>query len=110
MFFSIFTLEFITAMLAFTTNNLKKLEDLFKEAGYLVRFEKGNFNSGYCILEDKKVVVVNKYFQMEARINTLLDILFKVKVDEEALEGEHKEFYLKLKSKLLKNPDLFDKT
>lgn len=96
-------------MLAFTPNNLKKLEDLFKEAGYIVRFEKGNFNSGYCILEDKKVVVVNKYFQTEARINTLLDILFKVNIVEANLNGEHLEFYTKLKSKLLKNPELFDK-
>lgn len=96
-------------MLAFTPNNLKKLEDLFKEAGYIVRFEKGNFNSGYCILEDKKVVVVNKYFQTEARINTLLDILFKVNIVEENLNGEFLEFYTKLKNKLLKNPELFDK-
>ena len=96
-------------MLAFTPNNLKKLEDLYKETGYIVRYEKGNFNSGYCILEDKKVVVVNKYFQVEARINTLLDILFKVKINEEILEGENREFYEKLKAKLLKKPELFDK-
>jgi hypothetical protein len=96
-------------MISFTANNLKKLEELFKEAGYIVRYEKGNFNSGYCILEDKKVAVINKYFQLEARINTLLDILFKVKVDESLLTGEHAEFYAKLKAKVMKNQDLFDK-
>ena len=41
----------------------------------MVRYEKGTFNSGYCILEDKQVVVINKFFTLEARINALLDIL-----------------------------------
>ncbi|MBK7956679.1 MAG: hypothetical protein IPK03_00255 [Bacteroidetes bacterium] len=95
-------------MVAFTPSNLKKIEDLFKEVGYEVRYEKGNFNSGYCILESRKVVVVNKYFQTEARINTLLDILFKIPVDTAVLSNEIKDFYIKIRSKLTKNPALFE--
>ncbi len=53
---------------------LKKLEAWFKEAGYLIRYERGNFNSGYCILEQKRVVVINKFFDLEARLNALVDI------------------------------------
>ena len=95
-------------MVAFTPSNLKKLEDLFKEVGYEVRYEKGNFNSGYCILESRKVVVVNKYFQTEARINTLLDILFKIPVDSSVLSNDIKDFYIKIRSKLTKKPALFE--
>lgn len=72
----------------YTPALLKKLEGLFKEAGYTVRFERGNFSSGYCILERKKVVVINKFFDQEARINSLLDILVQVRPDGEGLSEE----------------------
>ena len=41
-------------MAKFTPAFLKKLEELLKEQGYDVRYEKGNFKSGFCVLEDKK--------------------------------------------------------
>lgn len=72
----------------YTPAALKKLESLFKEAGYLVRFERGNFTSGYCVLEQKKVVVINKFFGLEARINSLLDILAQVELDLAGLSPE----------------------
>ena len=72
----------------YTPAALKKLETLFKEAGYIVRFERGNFTSGYCVLEQKKVVVINKFFDQDARINSLLDILSQVNLDLSALSKE----------------------
>jgi len=62
----------------YTSAKLRKLEDIFKEAGYIIRYERGNFKSGYCILEQKKVVIVNKYFGLEAKINSLLEIIPQV--------------------------------
>ncbi|MDZ4847317.1 MAG: hypothetical protein SH857_17425 [Chitinophagales bacterium] len=82
-------------MFKYTVNTLKKVEDIFGESGYTVRYEKGNFKPGYCILRDKKVVVVNKYFETEARINTLLEILPQIAVDESILSEEVREFYEK---------------
>ncbi len=72
----------------YTPAALKKLETLFKEAGYIVRFERGNFTSGYCVLEQKKVVVINKFFDQDARINSLLDILSQVNLDLSKLSVE----------------------
>ena len=46
----------------YTQTTLDKLETIFEEAGYVVRYERGTFQSGYCILEEKKVVVLNKFF------------------------------------------------
>ena len=40
----------------YSNHTLKKIENLFKEADYIVRYEKGRFNSGYCILENKNVI------------------------------------------------------
>ena len=45
-----------------TKNTLKKLEILAKELGYKVRYEKGNFQSGYCLVEHQRVAIVNKFF------------------------------------------------
>ena len=48
----------------YTPNSLKKIEHIFDEAGYIVRYEKGTFASGFCVLEHKKVVVVNKFLNL----------------------------------------------
>lgn len=82
-------------MFKYTANTLKKIEDLFMECGYEVRYEKGNFKPGYCILKDKKVVVVNKYFETEGRINTLLEIMPQIEINEQALSAETRAFYEK---------------
>jgi len=59
----------------FSTGNIKKLETLLKDAGYVLRYEKGNFNSGYCLLKDKKVVIINKYFTDDVKFQKLMDII-----------------------------------
>ncbi|MBS1687854.1 MAG: hypothetical protein JSS96_03965 [Bacteroidetes bacterium] len=81
----------------YTANTLKKLEQLFEEARYIIRYERGNFNSGYCILEDKRVVVINKFFSTEGRINALMEILPTIDVNEEELSGEMQKWYKQMK-------------
>jgi hypothetical protein len=77
----------------YTNHNLKKIQGLLEELGYVVRYEKGNFQSGYCIVENKNIIIVNKFFDREGRINVLLDILSNVGVDESTLtEGSAKLF------------------
>lgn len=82
----------------YTANTLKKLEQLFEEANFTIRFEKGNFNSGYCILEDRRVAVINKFLDMEGRINALLEILPTIDVKEEELSTEMQKWYKQLQS------------
>lgn len=72
-------------MLKFTKHTLKKLESLFGEIEYTIRYERGNFQSGYCMVENQNVIVINKYFDTEGRINTLLDILVIVQIDPATL-------------------------
>ena len=76
-----------------TPNNLVRLEKIFGETKYELRFEKGTFNSGYCVLEHKRVVVVNKFLNLEGRINTLLDILSTMQLDESMLSTESLKLY-----------------
>jgi hypothetical protein len=69
-------------MFKYTNHSLKKLETMFEELDYTVRYEKGNFQSGYCIVENQKVAVINRFFDTEGRINCLLDILGSIEIDE----------------------------
>ncbi len=82
----------------YTPNTLKKLEELFDEARYIIRYEKGHFNSGYCILEERRVVVINKFFSVEGRINALLEILQAITINEEELSTEALKLYKQLKN------------
>jgi len=59
-----------------------KLENILKSQEYKIRFEKGNFKSGYCIIKDKKVVVINKYFSMEGKINALIEIIKSIEISK----------------------------
>lgn len=72
---------------------LDKIVKLLEEAGYELLFEKGNFNSGFCILEHKKVVVINKFLDLEGRLNTLSDIISLLKIDPNMLSAESKKLY-----------------
>lgn len=74
-------------------SNLAKLEQLFQEQGYILRYEKGNFQSGYCIVETRKIIVINKFYDTEARVNVLLDILSSTLVMEESLSDKSSTFY-----------------
>ncbi len=64
-----------------------------EELGYMVRYEKGNFQSGYCIVQDKKIAVVNKFYDAEGRINCLLEIIGNLEVEAIALSEKSQKLY-----------------
>ena len=45
----------------YTQSSVDKLEDILGESAYVVRYERGTFQSGWCLLEARKVVVLNKF-------------------------------------------------
>ena len=72
---------------------LDKLEAILEESGYIVRYERGTFQSGYCILEQKKVVVLNKFLMLESRVNTLLELIPLINVSFDALTAGSQKLY-----------------
>ncbi len=84
----------------YTQSTLDKLEAIPEQTGYVLRYERGNFQSGYCILEEKKVVVLNKFLQTEGRINTLLELIPQLDINTELLTEEAKKLYLDIIAKL----------
>jgi hypothetical protein len=77
----------------YTQTTLDKIEKILDEAGYIIRYERGTFQSGYCILEQRKVVVLNKFLQTEGRINTLIDIIPQLRITPEQLSPEARRVY-----------------
>jgi hypothetical protein len=84
----------------YTQSTLDKLEKIVGEAGYVIRYERGTFQSGYCILEQKKVVVLNKFLQTEGRINTLIDLIPQLDIQSGRLSEESKKIHSEISSKL----------
>jgi hypothetical protein len=80
-------------MIRYTQTTLDKIERILDEAEYIVRYERGTFQSGYCILEQRKVVVLNRFLQMEGRINTLIDIIPQLRIHPENLSPEVRKIY-----------------
>jgi hypothetical protein len=83
-------------MIKYTNQFLTKLEDLIAESDYVMRYEKGNFKSGYCLLKDQKIMIINKFFTTEGKINTLLDILKNVDLDTSKFTEKSLKLYQEL--------------
>jgi hypothetical protein len=84
----------------YNQSTLDKLETIPEEAGYILRYERGTFQSGFCILEEKKVVVLNKFLQTEGRINTLIELIPQLAINPDALTLESQKLYTDILSKL----------
>ena len=89
-------------MIKYTKHNLNKLEDIFRELKITIRYEKGNFHSGYCIVSGKNIVIVNKFFDLEARMNTLLEIMELGEINTEGMSEENHDWYMKMRKSLLR--------
>lgn len=77
----------------FTQAVLDKLENILSESEYIVRYERGTFQSGWCLLEQKKIVVLNKFLDTEGRINTLLELIPQIKIEYDKLTLESQKLY-----------------
>lgn len=78
-------------MVKYSNKVLSQLEDTIKENEFVLRYEKGQFNSGYCIIDNRRVIIVNKFFETESRINTLLEIINKLKLTSDFHVSEEVE-------------------
>lgn len=80
----------------YTNQFLNTLEELFAESDYILRYEKGNFKSGYCVLKDTKIAIVNKYFTLEGKINSLVEIIRTVALDVSKFSVKSKKVYFEI--------------
>ena len=84
-------------MLPLTTHTLEKLELLLKTAGYKVRYEKGNFKTGACLLQNSKVIVVNRFSNLESKIAGIAELLQTLDIDTNLLDDKQVTFLQQIK-------------
>ena len=86
----------------FTKQFLAKLEDIFSESDYTLRYERGNFQSGYCLLNEEKVAIVNKFFPLDGRISSLVEILRSININRDRLSEKNRILYQEISQTELK--------
>ena len=93
----------------YNATTLNKLEKVLEESGYVIRYEKGTFQSGYCILEERKVIVLNKFLSTEGRINTMIELIPQLEILYDHLTLESQKIYDEvIKKAVLTNKELFN--
>ena len=83
--------------LNYTQYTLDKLEVLLKSLGFKLRYEKGNFKTGSCLLENDRMIIVNRFSNLESKINSLADLLQRSETDDSLLDDKQKAFLYVLK-------------
>lgn len=83
----------------FTQSTLDKLENILSESEYILRYERGTFQSGWCLLEQRKIVVLNKFLDAEGRIHTLLDLIPQIKIAYDKLTLDSQKLYEEITNK-----------
>ncbi|MBV67214.1 MAG: hypothetical protein CMG26_02530 [Candidatus Marinimicrobia bacterium] len=79
-------------------NTYNELKEVFEKLNYKVVLDKGNFNTGYCLLEHEKIIVVNKNKPYENRVKILSSILSKIDTDDIYLKPKIRELMISYKN------------
>ena len=79
---------------------LSDLEELYKAAGYVVRYERGHFRAGHCLVHERRVVVVNRFFDTTARIQKLSDLAAELDFTKAQLTEVQQVLLKKLQTKV----------
>lgn len=61
---------------------VQDLKSIAAQLGAEVRYEKGDFKGGYCILKDSKVIVINKMTNLQRKVIVLSMALKELGVDK----------------------------
>lgn len=73
-----------------------KLENLLLALNFKIRYERGNFRSGHCLLEEQNVIVINKFYPLESKVNALVEILREIQPDLSLLDSSQQKFLQQL--------------
>ena len=71
---------------------LKELEELAEKSSISVRYEKGDFDGGFCVLKAERIIVINKRLAPQRRTSILAQALAEVGIEEIYLKPVVREF------------------
>jgi len=61
---------------------LLELEEAVNEIGLHIRYEKGDFDGGYCILRDENIIVVNKKLSLPKKCSVIAQALGEFGIED----------------------------
>ena len=85
----------------FSQKTVERIEELLHLAGYKVRYEKGAFRGGACMVEDQRLVVINKFFPAEARAASLAEIFLGLELEGLELNDVQSKFVKDLRKTIV---------
>lgn len=71
---------------------LKELEQLAVQSGIGIRYEKGDFEGGFCVLKAERIIVVNKKLAPQKRASVVAQGLAEVGIEEVYLKPVVREY------------------
>jgi len=75
-----------------THSALQRLEHLVRQAGFSIRYEKGHFQSGWCRVKDRKIILINRFYPPEVRLQILLHIIDTLGLASNITDAEDRDF------------------
>ena len=75
---------------------LQDIEELLRAGGYAVRYECGHFRAGHCVVHERRVIVVNKFFDARARLQKLAELAAALPLREDELDEAQLGLYAEL--------------
>lgn len=82
-----------------------ELSVIVKKIGYSIRHDRGQFQSGYCIVNEKKLILFNRYTPLETKINVLVKCILTNEIDGVFIKPAIREF-IENESKYIDNENL----
>ncbi len=83
-------------MIRYNKQYLNKLEEIMAETQFTLRYEKGHFKPGYCILKDTKIALVNKFYTLEGKVNALMDIIKLLDIDPDQISEKNRKVLIEV--------------
>ena len=84
-------------------NLMQELEGLARDLGLQIRYEKGDFEGGFCILKDQKVLVVNKKLHDARKASVLAQALGEFGIETTFIKPNLREYIEDELAKLVKH-------
>ncbi len=70
---------------------ISQLKDIANQLGVIVRFEKGDFKGGYCVVKENKIIIINKFASNQKKASILASALKELGIDNLYLNPKLRE-------------------
>jgi hypothetical protein len=71
---------------------IQELQDVATQLGVTIRFERGDFEGGYCILRDQKILLVNRRLFPARKASVLAIAMHEIGLEDMFLKPAVREY------------------